>query len=369
MMDGKTTYDLADSLIGGFVRPIAAGDLAQTFDARDEDGRLLNLLDDHLSGKHLILVFLNNPQQETATEALRAFAGARQNFQDRNTAILAIHSNSNAAINQKLKLESGFRWPILGDAAGVIHAKYGLHKNHGETIRIVLLTRYRQIRCWYDDPAGMEAVLETIMTQISTSRLPEDGKWYPVHAPILVIPKVFSPEECRDIIHVYESRGDLHVAREKSKGGQEDFKVPVYEHNRQDRVDHVIRDPAMAQFIDSRIGERVNPMIKKAFAFDATRREDLHIARYEGHRGGIQMGHRDNTSAEFAYRRFAFSMNLNDDYEGGGILFREFNDHAYRMEPGTVLIFSSSLLHEVQETTKGIRYSLITHLFNDAALK
>ena len=106
-------------------------------------------------------------------------------------------------------------------------------------------------------------------------------------------------------------------------------------------------------------------MIKKAFAFDVTRREDLHIARYEGERSGNEMGHRDNVSAATAYRRFALSMNLNDDYEGGEVVFREFSDDGYRGPPGSALIFSSSLLHEVLETTSGVRYTLISHLFNE----
>lgn len=371
MMDNRPTYDIADPLIGKFVQPIASGDIVKPFppDTRDEDGRLLSLFDDHLSGKHLVLVLLNNPRQEAVVTVLKAFAERRRDFQDRNTAVLAVHSSSNAAVNQKLKLESGFRWPILGDSSGVIHAQYGLHKNHGETVRIVLLTRYRQIRCWYDSPVDLNLTLETVMTQITTPLLQENEQWYPLHAPILIVPNVFTREECRNIVESFESHGDFHVASGQNPDTSADFKIPVYEHNRQDRVDHIIRDQAMTQFIDQRLGQRVNPMIKKAFAFEVTRREDLHIARYVGERGGIQMGHRDNTSASTAYRRFAFSMNLNDSYEGGGIVFKEFSDHPYRAEPGTVIIFSSSLLHEVQETTHGTRYSLITHLFNDAAVQ
>ena len=109
-------------------------------------------------------------------------------------------------------------------------------------------------------------------------------------------------------------------------------------------------------------------MIKKAFAVDITRHEDLHIARYVGERGGNKMGHRDNTSPATSYRRFALSMPLNDDYEGGEIVFREYSPRGYRPDPGTAIIFSSSLLHEVLETTKGVRYNLISHLYNEDAL-
>jgi predicted 2-oxoglutarate/Fe(II)-dependent dioxygenase YbiX len=73
------------------------------------------------------------------------------------------------------------------------------------------------------------------------------------------------------------------------------------------------------------------------------------------------MGHRDNMEPPGAHRRFALSVSLNDDYEGGGISFREFSPKAYRVPAGTAMVFSSSLLHEVEETTEGVRYNLISH--------
>ena len=57
-------------------------------------------------------------------------------------------------------------------------------------------------------------------------------------------------------------------------------------------------------------------------------------------------------------------MSLNDDYEGGEITFGEFSPKGYRVPAGTAMVFSSSLLHEVQETTSGVRYNLISHLFS-----
>ncbi len=44
----------------------------------------------------------------------------------------------------------------------------------------------------------------------------------------------------------------------------------------------------------------------------------------------------------------------------------EFSPKGYRVPAGSAMGFSSSLLHEVQETTQGVRYNLISHLFNDA---
>jgi hypothetical protein len=206
------------------------------------------------------------------------------------------------------------------------------------------------------------------MQQIDQMKTTEDSRWFPVHAPVLIIPNVLSREECGQLIHAFETGGPFVVSEDDRQSQQGDYKMPIYEHDRQDRVDHMIQDPGMLEFLTERIGSRINPLIKKAFAFEVNRRESLHIARYVGKRGGHPMGHRDNTGPETAYRRFALSMNLNDDYEGGEVVFREFNAHGYRGEPGTALVFSSSLLHEVQETTQGVRYNLISHLFSEQTM-
>lgn len=364
----RPTYELAADRVAEHVQPLEHGALPAPFSLRDEDGRTLNLDDDHLSGKPLILAFLNTPDDDQCRAVLKALAEKQPQWARRETTVVAISADTDARRSWRLKHEAGFFWPVTGDCSGAVFAQYGLHKTRGEPIRLVLLTPLRQVRSWFDSPASLEDTMELMMNQIDQMQKPGEQQWFPVHAPVLIIPNVLAREECQGLIHAFETGGPFMV---KDAGGKEpkgDYKMPVYEHDRQDRVDHMIQDPAMLEFLTGRIGSRVNPLIKKAFAFEVNRREALHIARYVGKRGGHPMGHRDNTGAATAYRRFALSMNLNDDYEGGGVAFREFNEHPYRGQPGTALVFSSSLLHEVQETTSGVRYNLITHLFNESTI-
>lgn len=362
------TYELAADAVAEHVTPLEAGALAAPFSLRDQDGRRLDLEDDHLSGKSLILAFLDTEDDEACRRLLSALASKHENLARLNATVVAINADTDARRNGRLKHESGFLWPIVCDCSGAIFARYGLHKHRGADRRLVLLSPLRQVRSWIDSPADPDRSLETIMNEIEHMRAGEDPRWFPVHAPVLIIPNVLSRDECQRLIHAFETGGPFMVKDAGGKQPQGDYKMPVYEHDRQDRVDHMIQDPAMLEFLTERIGSRINPMVKKAFAFEVNRRESLHIARYVGKRGGHPMGHRDNTGPSTAYRRFALSMNLNDDYAGGEVVFREFNDHGYRGEPGTALVFSSSLLHEVQETTEGVRYNLITHLFNESTI-
>jgi hypothetical protein len=249
--------------------------------------------------------------------------------------VVAVSSTSDAAHNRALKHSSDFDWPVAGDSTGAVFASYGLHKENDTAIRIVVLTPLRQVRVWFDTPDDINDTVSEIMDLLKNTQVAEEARW--------------APPRPGEIVGNY--------------------RIPVYEHDRQDRVDQIIKDEETLAFLDERIWGRVTPMIQKAFAFEVTRREDLHIARYVGDRGGYKMGHRDNTSAATAYRRFALSMSLNDEFEGGEIVFKEFSPRGYRPPAGTAMIFSSSLLHEVQETTKGTRYNLISHLYNEDSLK
>ena len=368
MADNRPTYEIAAEQIGAYVQPLWSGSLAMPFEIRDEDGRRLGLADDHLSGKSLILIFLNDSTEPVAAPVLEAFAGSRDMIDQYNATVVAVSSTSNAAQHRKLKKLSGFSWPIAGDSTGAVFASYGLHKENDTAIRIVLLTPFRQVRVWFDTPDDINETVDEIMNVLQNTEAAVEARWAPPHAPILLVPNVLSREECGRLIESFGNGGPLMV-RPPSPGEIDgDYKIPVYEHDRQDRVDQIIKDQQTLAFLDERIWGRVTPMIQKAFAFEVTRREDLHIARYIGERGGYTMGHRDNVSAATGYRRFALSMSLNDDYEGGEIVFKEYSPRGYRPEAGTAMVFSSALLHEVQETTKGTRYNLISHFFNETTL-
>jgi len=369
MFDNRSTYEISAKQIADYVQPLSLGANALPFELRDEFGRMLSLNEDYLSGKHLVLIFLNSTNQQLNTDTLRQVANAQEKLHDNNITVIAITARYDDRENFHVKHESGFVWPVTNDPGGSVFAAFGLHKLHGEPIRLILLTPQRQVRAWFDSPADIEATLKDITAMTTSLAAFEDARWSACHAPVLHVPNVFSPEECGRLIAQFNQE-DQYLVRPPREGEvTRNFKVPVYEHNRQDRVDQIVKDPKALEFIDQRIFGRITPMIMKAFAFNVTRREAIHVARYTGAREGQHMGHRDNTSAAMSYRRFALSIALNNDFEGGEITFEEYSPHGYKPFPGTALVFSSSLLHEVSEITRGTRYSLISNLFNDETLR
>ena len=123
----SSTYTLAAEQIGAYVQPLWPGALAMPFEIRDEDGRRLSLVDDHLSGKSLLLLFLNDASAATAVPVLTAFSASRDSFDRFKATVVAISSTSDAAHNRALKHSSGFDWPLASDSTGAVFASYGLH--------------------------------------------------------------------------------------------------------------------------------------------------------------------------------------------------------------------------------------------------
>jgi predicted 2-oxoglutarate/Fe(II)-dependent dioxygenase YbiX len=75
--------------------------------------------------------------------------------------------------------------------------------------------------------------------------------------------------------------------------------------------------------------------------------------------------HRDNINAGALHRRFALSINLNKDFEGGDLMFPEFGRKTYRPSEGGALVFSCGALHQVTPVTKGKRYAFLAFMYGE----
>lgn len=362
----NTTYTYAKSELSKYVNNVMVGDKLPYFTLRDNRGISISSRDDHLAGKHSLYIFINSASLEQDSNLLSNLISPEIEFDDFNIFIVT----SNSKTNENLELERMLRLnqPILLDSSGVFCASSGFLKEGNINSRVILTTPMNQITKIFDWPYNASDVRSQFMQQITADLNRDQTMWFPCHAPVLMIPNVLSQEECNFLIDCFDKEDKLFVNSAEANKLQSNYKIPIYEHNRQDRIDLILKDRALLAKLDQKIAAKINPEISKAFAFNVNRREELHVARYEGKRDGNLMGHRDNTSPQTAYRKFALSLNLNDNYSGGEVFFKEYSKQGYKSAAGTAIIFSSSLLHEVSETTKGTRYTLISHLFNDSSI-
>ena len=189
-----------------------------------------------------------------------------------------------------------------------------------------------------------------------------------IHPPILAVPDVFSPADCADLISIFHTRGQEFVESGHLALGNRttDCKMRIPDLGRRDRIDHWVVEADTQRFITERLQARLFPEIGKAYNYQVTRHERYRIARYEGERGGEQMGHRDNIEPSVAHRRFAVTINLNSaDYDGAELRFPEFSDQLYKPDSGTAIVFSCALLHEVVGMRQGSRFALLAFLFGE----
>ncbi len=185
-------------------------------------------------------------------------------------------------------------------------------------------------------------------------------------APVLVTPRIFEPAFCEQLIALYREIGGVPSGFMREVDGVTTLMMND-QHKR--RSDVIVEDDAVQKQVVARLTRRLLPQIRKAFSFRATRIERYLVARYDAETGGFFRPHRDNTTKGTAHRRFAVSINLNADYDGGDLRFPEFGARTYRPPPGGACVFSCSVLHEATPVTRGERFAFLPFLYDDAAAR
>lgn len=340
-MTTATPITVPSSKQGSAPRALETGDIAPAFRLTTESGEEIDPAADHISGKVLVLLFAG-----AAAALPEGLAGLAEKARARGGRCFLIATASKDA-------PAGFE-PAT-DPDGKVASLYGARS----APHVVVIAPNRHIASIGAEVPAAAAALERIATQRAVATN---------HPPVLMLPDILSRADCQRLISIFAMQG--HTFLEPGHGappaGMGDYKMRIPEYGRKDRIDHWIMTPETNAFIDDRLKRRLFPEIRKCFQYKITRREGYRIGCYEGERGGELHGHRDNTQANVAHRRFACSVNLNSEqFEGGGIRFPEFGDQEYSPQTGAGIVFSSSLLHEPMHVTSGKRYVLLAFLYGE----
>ncbi|MBC8129994.1 MAG: 2OG-Fe(II) oxygenase [Rhizobiaceae bacterium] len=189
---------------------------------------------------------------------------------------------------------------------------------------------------------------------------------FELQAPILFLPDIFEPGFCDTLIAQYDASGGEDSGFMREVNGKT---VLLKDSGHKVRRDHTIEESATIEAVRSRFVRRVVPQIKKAYNFEVTRMERYLVGCYAAEDAAHFRAHRDNTTSGTAHRRFAVSVNLNADFDGGEVSFPEFGSRSYKAPVGGAVVFSCSLLHAVSRVTRGRRYAFLPFLYDDAAAK
>jgi peroxiredoxin len=199
-------------------------------------------------------------------------------------------------------------------------------------------------------------------------RLPPPQRFAGVElqAPILFLPNVFEPELCDELIRLHRLDGGEESGFMRDIEGKT---LRLQDHAHKRRRDCSLRDPEIIRGIETRLERRIYPEIWKVHSFKPTHVERHVVGCYSAEEGGHFRMHRDNTTKGTAHRRFAVSINLNSDFEGGALSFPEYGPRSFSPPVGGAVVFSCALLHAVSPVTRGRRYAFLPFLYDDEAAK
>ncbi|WP_334162809.1 2OG-Fe(II) oxygenase [Phenylobacterium sp.] len=308
---------------------------------------------DTVAGRYVLLVFLP-ADPAAAGPVLKAVAARQRLFDDvRASAFVVVRGDALPAGAQDVR---GLRWVL--DRDGTVARLYeAVEPDGSERPRCVVLDP--TLRVLGVTPA---AKVEGALDYVGRLPPPAEHAGVPLHAPVLILPRVFEPELCRELIALHEVGGGQFTGVMRDRG---DRTVMVMDELKK-RRDIFLRDPALQAPIRERIERRVFPQIERAMGFRCTRIERYLVSCYDASDEGVFHAHRDNTTFGTAHRAFACSINLNDDFEGGDVRFPEFGPATYRPPLGGAVVFACGLLHEVTRVTRGRRYAFLPFYYDEA---
>jgi predicted 2-oxoglutarate/Fe(II)-dependent dioxygenase YbiX len=319
----------------------------------DADQRYYSFEDQ--AGRPAALILAGSAPPAAVSTLMEAFSAEAEAFAGR------------AADVRVLALAGAPGWAAAPPPPGValVHCMdAALFEAFGWTPAVLVSDRALRLVSAADGRDPMAAVAHALAALDRLPREPAREVRYP--APVLIRPNLLDAGLCRRLIERFET-GD-HAAGAMASIDGDGAAVNRVDAGKKHRRDLTL-DPAEALHDEAvaALSNRLVPEIAKAFQVQVAHLDRILIARYDD-TGGYFRRHRDNSSAHLAYREFALSVNLNaGEYDGGRLLFPEYDDHRYDPPTGAGLVFSASLLHEAAPVTRGQRYVLLTFLHSPAA--
>ncbi len=338
---------------------LTVGDRAPNFFLADHRDIIISLYDKVKGGPIVVLLYGQSTDPTVAPE-LTALAAALPGLTEHGAHVFTIGCEPVAAVTE-MHMANGLGGAFtVADPELKTAAKFGFAE---APIMFVLDANQHVVARFDADGEPMANRAAACVAEQPRAPVHRPG----AHAPILLVPHVFSPEECKHLISQFWLRGNQESGTYRVKDG---VMVHAPNHQAKRRRDHHVGDSDLLELIGGRIGRRVIPEIRRAFQSQITRVEEFKIVCYEPDPGGYFRVHRDNTTPQTMHRRFAMTLNLNsEEYEGGELRFPEYGGATYKPATGEAAIFSCNLLHEATDVRVGKRYVLLSFLFDEAGQK
>ena len=325
--------------------PLSPGDPAPWFRATTPSNPEFTF--DSVAGRYILLAFLPR-EPEPRHVALTALARRRACFDDARLSAFAIVRDPQTA--QGAQDMTGLRWVL--DLDGAVSRQFA---QDGEPPAwLVLDPTLRVLRA-----AALDET-DALFGYLAALPPPAEHAGAPTPAPVLIVPRIFEPELCQRLIALHDQGASRFTGVMRDRGDRTHYVMDELKSRR----DVLVADPGLQAEIRDRLEGRLFPQVERAFAARLTHIERYLVSCYAQEDGGVFHAHRDNTTFGTAHRRFAASINLNDNFEGGDLRFAEFGPATYRPPVGGACAFSCGLLHEATRVRAGRRYAFLPFFYD-----
>lgn len=320
---------------------------------------------DAMAGRYLVFCFYGSAADPRGRAAVEAALARRNRFDDERASFFGMSVDPEDERSGRVRDAMPgvrFMWDFDRSAARKLGAA---PRGEGEGFRQFWLVVGPSLRVmaaipFAPDGSDVEAVFELLDRQPHPSRF----AGFEVPAPVLVIPNVFDRELCQHLIDLYDRQGGNESGVMRNNTG-------VFDRSFKSRKDYTVEDTGLITRIQGLISRRVLPDIERLFFMKITRMERYIVGCYAAEDRGFFMPHRDNNPGVTQHRRYAVSINLNADFEGGAVSFPEYNPRGLKAPAGWAVVFPCAALHAVSRVTSGRRYAFLPFVYDEggAALR
>jgi peroxiredoxin len=337
---------------------IVLGDPVPRFSAALVAGGAFDL---HVSaGRWVVLSFLGSPANPRANAELNELLREAALFSEDRLVVGCVLTEPPTDAAQLAEI-SGNAVFFIADYDGAVSRSFGALAMPRTVVLDPMLRAVADIA--WDFPQGHAETVRNVLRSLPPV---DDSAGVPMFAPALIVPRVFSFELCDFLIKFYKEQGG------KDSGFQFDIAgktATLSDWRLKRRSDVIVAAPEVRELIRSHIVRRLVPEIERHLQFKATRMDRHIVACYDSEVGGHFHRHRDNVNAGAQHRRFAVSINLNNDFVGCDLIFPEFGRKTYRPPEGGALVFSCGTLHQVTPITRGQRFAFVAFLYGEEDAK
>lgn len=164
---------------------------------------------------------------------------------------------------------------------------------------------------------------------------------------IRTLKQFLTKEECASIVEEY-SKLDLKTAQIGVGLPEDELKS--------------VRDSKVIMINIDWIKRKLESTLKNEIQFKGYELDEIEKFQFTKYTNGGHYDWHTDTGLNFEYRFCSIVIQLNDEYSGGELLYKDYDSTEIEFEKGigNLFIFSSSAEHKVNPITDGTRYSLVS---------